>query len=177
LAIGLSVLGMLATSLSAQPSVGPDRASVPPVIVQSPRMVNGWRGAVWGMTPEQVGTVLKQPLGERKQSSSKSPNSPFHKYSHRDLAAGDWPVNVDLFFRASSAEDSFTGVMLQYPQQAGFGSIRDELTATYGPPTSQENQGGRERVTWRFPGTNIICERLTFANSIYMGVVFEQLSK
>ena len=126
------------------------------------------------MTPEQVATVLKQPLGEGKQQR---PNSPFHKYGLHDVTVGAWGVNVDLFFRTSSAGGSFTGVTLRYPQQAGFGSIRDELKSTYGPPTFEENQGRSERVTWVFPDTHIICERLTFASSTYMGVTFEQHSK
>jgi hypothetical protein len=192
----LSIVGLyvvvIVTSLAAQEGARTQQATIiaqptPPASNQSAPDVKGWRGSEWGMTPEQVATALNRPLGEPKPD----PRDGQPYYSLGEVSVGTWVADVELGFRTSpmgsgAPRTQLVHVVLGFKSPLGrpdFTSVRDELKATYGPPTSEKSGpsawggGLRQEANWTLPSTQITFLWLEVSSAVVMSVRFAQRVK
>jgi len=167
LMVSVSIIFIVALTALAAPQQTP--APTNAAAQQSPQDVKGWRGAEWGMTPEQVAAVLNQPLGEPKRFAVPPwGDIPYYKLS--DVTVGAWKAAADLRFK----DNRLIGVVLYFPETVPeFRAVRDELVATYGPPTSESGPTGRApEARWTLTHTQIAV--IGLGN---MSEIFEQRVK
>lgn len=183
LAIGIAAQGTFAQQ-------APTTASAP--ANRSAKDVKGWRGAEWGMTPDKVAAALGQKLGEVK-TSTRDPAQTY--YELEGLAVGEWIADVELGFKQSAPGTEASNRQLVYvilgfkltDGKPDFTKVRDELKATYGDPTSEEDErhpqmGNRNQYArWTLPSTQITCHRAEVVpsdqKSHFMYVRFDQRVK
>lgn len=130
---------------------------------QDPKDVTGWHGATWGMTIEQVKAATGMTLepttdhsgGECKQGTPGA-----------TLSKATTPIDVGSLQATArfcvTDKDGLVYINLDFGAESGrFGTIRDELAGSYGPPTSEQHDPpGRAPIAmnsarWVFPKTQI----------------------
>lgn len=137
--------------------------------------VKGWRGAEWGMTPDQVATALSSPLGERTRSPNKDEPDVF-LFRIQKVPVGDWTATVTVVFRESGAQVKLFRVMLEWREDKNFLKLRDELKSTYCPPTSETRNAslGRTEARWILPLTQIDCSLFEVSDKAFTTVSFQE---
>lgn len=148
-----------------------------------PLDVTGWHGAVWGMTPGQTATavgpqiVLEPAPGQCGDAATESLKA------HDRIDTGNGTVAVELCFIGEPA--TLEKVKLDFGENPpAFSTIRDELKAKYGAPTSEDHQrlaGGNvliDTAKWVLPKTEILCifddltDIRTRKRTIHLGVYY-----
>lgn len=123
---------------------------------QPPKDVKGWHGTEWGMTPEQVATIIGVPPFEPIEDEK---DETLSRYTLPKFSVGVWVVEVDLQF-GRSGSSGLARVSLDFGDRS-FKSVADKLRGDYGPATALiKTRGGLETASWEFPSTDILCLRI-----------------
>jgi len=127
--------------------------------------VKGWHGAEWGMNPEQVAAAVGFPLGEplspdiAKQDLRASEDARaaadftvIKEYRVAKVPVSDWTAHAEFFF-GESGRSGLTKVVLELGS-VPYPTVRDEVTAKYGAPTS-DSISPVVSAKWIFASTQI----------------------
>jgi hypothetical protein len=114
--------------------------------------MKGWRGAEWGMTPEQVAVAWK--LSVAKPAQSKDDKTRWYLPTP-DTQVGDWLARVELEFLERDGAKQLVAIMLRIPIVNENMKVCEELVASYGQPTTVD---GRV-MNWVIDKTTVSCQQ------------------
>lgn len=132
------------------------------VAAQSPHTVDGWHGAKWGMTTEQLKAALGMMLesttdGSGGECKARTPGA--------TLLRATAPIDVRSLSVTPrfcvTDKDGLVYINLDFgPKSSSYSEIRDELIGSYGKPTSEELGPVRpplamNNARWVLPKTEI----------------------
>jgi hypothetical protein len=150
---------------------------LPVAMVAQVTDADGWNGAKWGMTLEQVKAATTCPL-ERHTYFLKAGTPRYQLKTVEPFKLLDVPVRAIFSF---SPDEKLVGVLIQvesvflewtHSQSELFDRFKQSLTEEYGKPKFTDDKG--RSVFWRLPSTAI---RLQWTGGSFMGLTYEQANK
>jgi hypothetical protein len=128
----------------------------------TPQDIKGWRGAEWGMSPDQVAEATRLTLGAPELREPKEgPALTCRRV--QEIEVGNWTANARFCF-SELGNKGLISIALDFGDRVEFGELRDELAAKYGLPISETTpnvpKGAVDftRAKWLLPITEITCE-------------------
>jgi hypothetical protein len=128
----------------------------------SPQDTRGWRGAEWGMSPDQVTEVTRLVLGGPDFRDPRE-GPPVTCRRSQEIEVGNWTATVRFCF-SELGNKGLVSVSLDFGDRVEIGDLRDELAAKYGLPISETSQPAAKgtvdlaRARWLLPYTEIVCQ-------------------
>jgi hypothetical protein len=140
--------------------------------------IKGWRGAEWGMTPEQVGKVTGLRLGDPVTGEN---GPPAQCYDVANVPTGDWNAAVRFCF-GQDGQQGLTLIEVRLGAQASYARIRDDLKNKYGAPVSEIHDvlpSGSilDQTKWLLPSTDMRCDQSRDGNGRRVSVWYARRTK
>jgi len=141
---------------------------------------DGWNGAKWGMTLEQVKAAITFPL-ERNTYYLKAGIPRYMLTTAEPFKMLDIPVRAIFSF---SPDEKLVSIVIRvenvflessHSQSDLFDRFGQLLTEQYGKPNFTDDD--RRTVVWRLPSTSIRLQWTKFGGGTFMGVTYAQSDK
>ncbi len=149
---------------------------LPAVMVAQVMDADGWNGAKWGMTLEQVKAAVNCPL-ERETYFLHAGTPRYALSSTEPFKLLDIPVRAYFSF---STDNKLASILVRvdtvflkstHSHSDLFYRFKQSLTEKYGKP-SYTDDNGRD-VVWRLSSTSISLQWTTLGGDAFMGVTYK----
>jgi hypothetical protein len=149
---------------------------LPAVMVAQVMDADGWNGAKWGMTLEQVKAAIQLPL-ERETYFFKAGTPRYALSSTEPFKLLDIPVRATFSF---STDNKLASILVRvdtvflkstHSHSDLFSRFKQSLTDEYGKPSYTDDNG--KNVVWRLPSTSISLQWTTLGGDAFIGVTYK----